>query len=141
MTTVSLSDLSPAARSVLSVLGLAGPGNVLRFFDNGRPGEELSVCRGEGHPSVWPVVSVDGLRSLGASFIRGESMTLLEENGTPTYDEVKVSTAEYFGDPGPFQFEVIEALRADPVSAELDAGLRELSRDARATGTWLFIRT
>ena len=135
MNTKALSDLSPTTRTALCVLGLAGPENVFRFFDISRPNEELLARRSNQSAGEYKVVSVNGLCILGVSFIRGESMTLLEENGTPTFDERSVSTAEYRDAPGEFQYELIAVLRADPVSEEIYVGLRALYQEANASGS------
>ena len=111
----NLSELNSAARETLSTLGLDRPGARLRFLDNRRPGEELLT-----------------------SF--AETLTPLEETGTPVFDEGEVPAAAYLKTPGEFFFEAMAALRTDPASAPLYAGLKTLHLESGATG-WLHLLT
>ncbi|WP_407571640.1 hypothetical protein [Deinococcus altitudinis] len=75
---------------------------------------------------AFNVPSVEGLRELGVSFLNGETLTLLSENGTPVFDETEVSVCEYLAEPLWFHYEVLAALRADPKVEALYARLRAM---------------
>jgi len=91
-TTGRLTELDAAGLQVLRVLGWVEAGVRMRFFDNGRPGEAFMTVFAGGR-FVMP--GVEALRRLGVSFVQGDPVTLLEENGTAVRDEVVLSVTEY----------------------------------------------